>query len=275
MLRAMRRIRARLLAEGRFGRYCRYALGELILVIVGILVALQLNTANQKRIEQAKVAGYARAMIGDLKEDLAMLEPIRLEMAGIRDRVVRLGEYVAETPIEEMRNVDLFFLMRAPYYRPYIWNRAALEQMQSSGALRQMENRKLASDISRYDAFQRHLLDDFLHDREIAVRALALASKVVDMNYPSMEPRVKATTLSGGQPFFDWSKVEESELYMEFAALERDMLRRDPTLLGEAVNAYQAVVDSYGLWPRYVIEMPMLEAGIQMLIDALESEYPE
>lgn len=278
MLRALRRMRARLLAEGQFGRYLRYALGELVLVVVGILIALQLNTANQKRVEQGKVHGYARAMIGDLEADLAMLEPIQREMEGIRDRVERLGKYVAETPLEEMRNVDLFFLMRAPYYRPYIWNRAALEQMQASGALRQMENRQLAGMISSYDAMQRHLLDDFVHDREIAVRALALAQQVVDMNYPSMWDRVEKKTLKRGQPFFDWSAVEGSALFTEFAALDKDMLRRDPVLLGEAVNAYQALLDSYGLWPRMRIELEETEglpAGIRRLIAALEAEYPE
>ena len=275
MLRTLRRMRARLLAEGQTGRYLRYAFGEMVLVVAGILIALQLNTANQERNERRRVADYARAMIADLKADRAMLEPIRREMEDVRDRVVRLGRYVLARPIEEMRNVDLFFLMRAPYYRPYIWNRAALEQMQSSGALREMENRELAARVSAYDALGRHLEDDYLHDREIAIRALALASRVVDMNYPSMEELVPMTLLKGGMPFFDWDGVEDSEIYSAFAALDRPMLRRDPVLLGEAVNAYQQIVDSYGLWPRFNVEMPMLQARIEELIAALEAEYPE
>ena len=275
MLRTLRRMRARLLAEGQTGRYLRYALGEMVLVVAGILIALQLNTANQKRVDQGKLADYARAMIADLEEDLAMLEPIQREMEQVRDRVERLRVYVQGSPAEELRNVDLFFLTRAPYYRPYIWNRAALEQMQTAGALRQMRNRELAEMISRYDAFQRHLEDDFDHDRVIAVRALVAANRVVNMGYPSMEQLVQPTTLKGGQPFFDWEGVEDSELYGSFAQLDLPMVSRDPVLLMEMVNAYQAIPDSYGLWPRYVVEFPVLVGGIRSLIDALEAEYPE
>lgn len=275
MIRTLRKIRGRLLAEGDSGKYFRYALGEMVLVVAGILIALQLNTMSQKRTEQDHVASYARAMIKDLKADEAMLEPILLEMEGVRNRVVRLGLYIQNQPIEEMRNVDLFFLMRSPYYRPYIWNRVALEQMQSSGALRQMKNRELAAKISAYDAFQRHLDDDYAHDREIAVRALALANRVVNMNYPSMEDLVPTTTLKLGMPFFDWEAAETSEMYTTFAALDLPMIRRDPVLLGEAVNAYQQIVDTYGLWPRFRVEMPKLQAEISELVDALEAEYPE
>jgi hypothetical protein len=166
--------------------------------------------------------------------------------------------------------------MRAPYYRPYRWNRAALEQMKSSGALQQMENRELAAMISAYDALQRHLEDDYIHDREIGVRALALANRVVNMNYPSMEDLVTPTQLRLGEPFFAFGdELENSLVHKAFAELDLPMLRRDPMLLGEAVNAYQQIVDGYGLWPRFRVEMPMLQDRIQELIDALEAEYPK
>jgi hypothetical protein len=276
MLRALRRVRARLLVEGQTGRYLLYAFGELILVVIGILIALQLNTANEARIEQQEVRQYAQALVEDLKADQAMLQPILREMESVRERVMRLSRYVQERPIEEMRNIDLFFLMRAPYYRPYQWNRAALEQMKSSGALRQMENRELAAMISAYDALRRHLEDDWVHDREIGVRALALANRVVNMNYPSMEDLVTPTQLRlGEQVLALGDELENSLVHKAFAELDLPMLRRDPVLLGEAVNAYQQIVDEYGLWPRFRVEMPMLQERIQELIDALEAEYPK
>jgi hypothetical protein len=276
MLRALRRVRARLLVEGQTGRYLLYAFGELILVVIGILIALQLNTANEARIEQQEVRQYAQALVEDLKADQAMLQPILREMEDVRERVMRLSRYVQERPIEEMRNIDLFFLMRAPYYRPYQWNRAALEQMKSSGALRQMENRELAAMISAYDALRRHLEDDWVHDREIGVRALALANRVVNMNYPSMEDLVPPTQLRlGEQVLASGDELENSLVHKAFAELDLPMLRRDPVLLGEAVNAYQQIVDEYGLWPRFRVAMPMLQERIQELIDALEAEYPK
>ena len=49
MLRFFRRIRQNLLAENRIRKYLAYAAGEVILVVIGILIALQLNNLNEER----------------------------------------------------------------------------------------------------------------------------------------------------------------------------------------------------------------------------------
>jgi hypothetical protein len=51
MIKFFRRIRQRLMAENKFGKYLLYALGEIILVVIGILIALSINTMNEKRKE--------------------------------------------------------------------------------------------------------------------------------------------------------------------------------------------------------------------------------
>lgn len=52
MLKLFRKIRQNLLADGETGKYLKYAVGEIILVVLGILIALQINTgmksANRK-----------------------------------------------------------------------------------------------------------------------------------------------------------------------------------------------------------------------------------
>lgn len=256
MVRALRRIRARLLADGQTGRYLRYALGEMVLVVAGILIALQLNTANQRRVEQQRVREYVVALVGDLSRDLGMLAPIQREMAYLRHRIALLGDYVRDTPIEELDNLRLFILMRAPYYRPYTWNTAALEQMKSSGMLGRMEDQELAARLSTYAALQRHLLDDYAHDRELCARALSLAHRVVDMNYPTLENWVSPEQLKTGVGFVQFEEPLIAErLLAELQEHDLDMLSRDPAMLGEAVNAYQRLTDDYGLWPRVRVEM--------------------
>ena len=94
MLRTLRRMRARLLAEGQFGRYCRYAVGEMVLVVAGILVALQLNAVRQDQLLHQELRGYAHTMIADLENDLDMLVAIGEEMLDVRRRCEQLGDYV-------------------------------------------------------------------------------------------------------------------------------------------------------------------------------------
>jgi hypothetical protein len=50
MLKFFRKIRQKLLAEGNLKNYLAYAIGEILLVVIGILIALQIN--NVKEIKQ-------------------------------------------------------------------------------------------------------------------------------------------------------------------------------------------------------------------------------
>ena len=50
MLRFFRTIRRELFEQGRLRTYAGYAIGEIILVVAGILIALQINNANEARL---------------------------------------------------------------------------------------------------------------------------------------------------------------------------------------------------------------------------------
>lgn len=50
MIKFFRKIRQNLLSEGKTGKYLKYAVGEILLVVIGILIALQINNWNQDRI---------------------------------------------------------------------------------------------------------------------------------------------------------------------------------------------------------------------------------
>lgn len=52
MLKIFRKIRKQLLTENKLSRYLLYAIGEIVLVVIGILIALQINNWNQNRIKK-------------------------------------------------------------------------------------------------------------------------------------------------------------------------------------------------------------------------------
>lgn len=49
MIKFFRKIRQNLLSEGKTGKYLKYAFGEIVLVVIGILIALQINNWNESR----------------------------------------------------------------------------------------------------------------------------------------------------------------------------------------------------------------------------------
>ncbi|ULC58721.1 hypothetical protein MBM09_12460 [Flaviramulus sp. BrNp1-15] len=69
MIKFFRKIRQRLLSENKFSKYLFYAIGEIILVVIGILIALQINNWNQKKINRAEERNYYSNIKRQLNED--------------------------------------------------------------------------------------------------------------------------------------------------------------------------------------------------------------
>jgi hypothetical protein len=55
MIKNFRKIRHQLISDNKIGKYLLYAIGEIILVIVGILIALAINNRNQIRQNEDKI----------------------------------------------------------------------------------------------------------------------------------------------------------------------------------------------------------------------------
>lgn len=66
MIKIFRNIRQRLLKEGKVTRYLAYAIGEIILVVIGILIALQLNNWNEQRKNDIAIKGILKQIQTDL-----------------------------------------------------------------------------------------------------------------------------------------------------------------------------------------------------------------
>ncbi|WP_242158769.1 DUF6090 family protein [Aestuariivivens sediminis] len=48
MIKVFRKLRQQLLSEGKTGKYLKYAIGEIVLVVLGILIALSIKNWNEK-----------------------------------------------------------------------------------------------------------------------------------------------------------------------------------------------------------------------------------
>ena len=54
-------------------KYARYAIGEILLMVVGILIALQIDTWNEERESKKAHMAYMDRLTGGLKSDMLML----------------------------------------------------------------------------------------------------------------------------------------------------------------------------------------------------------
>ena len=84
MIKFFRTIRKKLLAEGKTANYLKYAIGEIVLVVIGILIALQINNWNSHRLQQIKERGILIEMMNNLQVNL---NAIKYTIDNHKDRI--------------------------------------------------------------------------------------------------------------------------------------------------------------------------------------------
>ncbi len=76
MIKFFRKIRQNSLSEGKTGKYLKYAIGEIILVVIGILIALSINNWNESRKQSISENEFITSVKNDLKQDKAFIQLI-------------------------------------------------------------------------------------------------------------------------------------------------------------------------------------------------------
>lgn len=71
MIKFFKRIRQRMIKENRFSRYMLYAIGEIVLVVIGIMIALQVNNLNEQNKAERLAVDYKIMVKSDLQRDTA------------------------------------------------------------------------------------------------------------------------------------------------------------------------------------------------------------
>ena len=74
MIKFFRKIRQKLLTEDKFSKYLLYAVGEIILVVIGILIALKINNWNESKQNEDLEIAYLKGIKTNLLDDINELE---------------------------------------------------------------------------------------------------------------------------------------------------------------------------------------------------------
>ena len=86
-MKFFRKIRQKLLSENEFSKYLIYAIGEIFLVVIGILIALNINNWNENRKAHIQNIEFLENLKVELSIDISAYEDRRLEYQQINDRI--------------------------------------------------------------------------------------------------------------------------------------------------------------------------------------------
>ena len=150
MIKFFRKIRQNLLSEGKTGKYLKYAAGEIVLVVIGILIALAINNWNQRRINEEKQQDYLIGIKNDLEKQIASFNNSNQDY----DFIIGKGESILTdfSSIGKVSEIDsinrkLSYLMFTIKY-PEI--STTFNELNSTGQLNLIKEKSLRSQIIKY-----------------------------------------------------------------------------------------------------------------------------
>ena len=148
MIKFFRRIRQKLLAENRFSKYLLYVFGEIILVVIGILIALQINTWNENRKNKIAEADYYCRILDDFKSNEKLIDETS---ALINNKIKLTKELISDlsnTPNDRSAILNKYVVaVRQDVFVP---SNIAFEDLTSSGQLKLLTDLKLKNRLLQH-----------------------------------------------------------------------------------------------------------------------------
>ena len=134
MINFFRRIRQQLLSENKFSKYLLYAIGEIVLVVIGILIALQINNWNEDHKLAIKTQNYYQQLLEDLNKDrifitqtLSKFEQQRKAYQNYLDKF-KTSQFTLTSIYEDLLHLN------TESYALY-FNTSTIESLQNSGEI--------------------------------------------------------------------------------------------------------------------------------------------
>lgn len=131
MLRFFRQIRHRFLLNNRVGQYLVYAIGEIVLIVVGIMIALQLDNYNDQRKQEAEMRQNLVELLSEMESNVSRSYGT-LRFYSNRDSLIRqhLCNTISRDDIKSMRDLRIQWnLITSNYVSPY--DRVVLDKVLS------------------------------------------------------------------------------------------------------------------------------------------------
>ena len=149
MIKFFRKIRHRLLTENKISKYLLYAIGEIVLVMIGILLALSINNWNQTRQDNHKINSYLHKIGNELNTDFHNLELMierRKQALIYTDTILKYYKknHIEDSKLFENGFRSLFFESR------FFPNTRAYESFKNSGHIKDLKNPEIEDKLNQY-----------------------------------------------------------------------------------------------------------------------------
>lgn len=163
MFRFLREIRRQLIMENRSRKYLFYMLGEIVIVIVGILIALQVDNWNQRRQERIEAHLFLVRLKNEFLANRAQLVQkivMREQALGSTRELIRFVD--SPQGLFADRQVDSLLALAMPVYT-FDPSQGVLNQLTSTDKLTLLQSEALNDKLSGWNS----MIQDFKEDEDM------------------------------------------------------------------------------------------------------------
>jgi hypothetical protein len=132
MIKLFKRIRQNLIAKGKTTKYFKYAIGEIILVVIGILIALQINNWNEANKNEKREHDFLINLQEDLRSDSIRLKDIK-EKLKIAVSYKRVFESQMKGNATDPDSLTAHFMRQYNLLIDFVPNSTTLDELSNNG----------------------------------------------------------------------------------------------------------------------------------------------
>jgi len=216
MISFFRKIRQSLLNQGKTTRYFKYAIGEIVLVVIGILIALQINNWNTQRHERNQELLILKSLKANFVENLKTLSKAKSDTKKVYTASLELLVLIHPTEINYTNDVVDNLIGQVLNY--YTWDptTGAIDQVINSDQFNIIQNKEIKIKISNWSRLITDSAKDFTisNDHLFKTIVIYLAKHANIKNMPTNDAvyaRTKLTRVPISNFKSDYKKMMSSK----------------------------------------------------------------
>lgn len=154
MIKLFRNIRKNLLNEGKTAKYFKYAIGEIILVVIGILIALSINNWNGEHTDHKREINYLKSLKNEMESNLQSVNTEEQRILDFMKREEVLAKILnSPEAIDSTSDKTIFKFYFDIYNTDVVTNieTGAISEIISSGGLQYIKNDSIRKLIASWD----------------------------------------------------------------------------------------------------------------------------
>lgn len=206
MIKFFRKIRQNLLSENKFSKYLVYAIGEIILVVIGILIALSINNWNERQKRNADELAYLKRLQNDIEFSIERTQSGAQFMLNAAEYATSIIDDLNNCSIpaaHQKKFVEGMFLQGK--LSPPLLMKGTIDELESTGKLLSIRNVELREQLT--NVVQRHEEDIAVYSQLVSIVSPSLNYVNNHFSFNIDKAGTKASDIEWNDVIFDLNGI--------------------------------------------------------------------